>query len=80
MSAPCLTRLIDLVDDAGARQRLSPIAEREPVIEFLHIEDIVARMARISPHERLEMQGVAGNEKCINLPLIFIILKLSKRI
>src|SRR5262249_50559043 len=40
-------KAIDVVDEAGARQRLKPIAEREPVIEVRHIEDIVARMARI---------------------------------
>src|SRR5690242_2511588 len=40
-------KAIDVVDEAGARQRLKPIAEREPVVEVRHIEDIVARMARI---------------------------------
>ena len=42
-------KAIDVVDEAGARQRLKPIAEREPVVEVRHIEDIVARMARIPP-------------------------------
>ncbi|MGH8208472.1 MAG: AAA family ATPase, partial [Steroidobacteraceae bacterium] len=40
-------KAIDVVDEAGARQRLKPIAEREPVVEVRHIEDVVARMARI---------------------------------
>ncbi|HYM43603.1 MAG TPA: ATP-dependent Clp protease ATP-binding subunit ClpA [Steroidobacteraceae bacterium] len=40
-------KAIDVVDEAGARARLRPIAEREPVIEVRHIEDVVARMARI---------------------------------
>ena len=40
-------KAIDVVDEAGARQRLKPIAEREPVIEVRHVEDVVARMARI---------------------------------
>jgi len=40
-------KAIDVVDEAGARARLKPIAEREPVIEVRHIEDVVARMARI---------------------------------
>jgi ATP-dependent Clp protease ATP-binding subunit ClpA len=42
-------KAIDVVDEAGARQRLKPIAEREPVIEVRHVEDVVARMARIPP-------------------------------
>jgi len=42
-------KAIDVVDEAGARQRLKPVAEREPLIEVRHIEDIVARMARIPP-------------------------------
>jgi ATP-dependent Clp protease ATP-binding subunit ClpA len=42
-------KAIDVVDEAGARQRLKPISEREPVIEVRHVEDVVARMARIPP-------------------------------
>jgi ATP-dependent Clp protease ATP-binding subunit ClpA len=42
-------KAIDVVDEAGARARLKPIAEREPVVEVRHIEDVVARMARIPP-------------------------------
>jgi len=42
-------KAIDVVDEAGARQRLKPIAEREPVVEVRHVEDVVARMARIPP-------------------------------
>ena len=42
-------KAIDVVDEAGARQRLKPLAEREPVIEVRHVEDVVARMARIPP-------------------------------
>ncbi|MGH8301783.1 MAG: AAA family ATPase, partial [Steroidobacteraceae bacterium] len=40
-------KAIDVVDEAGARQRLKPVGEREPVIEVRHVEDVVARMARI---------------------------------
>jgi ATP-dependent Clp protease ATP-binding subunit ClpA len=40
-------KAIDVVDEAGARARLKPIAEREPTVEVRHIEDVVARMARI---------------------------------
>ncbi len=42
-------KAIDVVDEAGARQRLRPIAERPAAIEVTHIEDVVARMARIPP-------------------------------
>ena len=40
-------KAIDVVDEAGARLRLKPINEREPQVEVRHIEDVVARMARI---------------------------------
>jgi ATP-dependent Clp protease ATP-binding subunit ClpA len=40
-------KAIDVVDEAGARARLKPVAEREPVVGVRHIEDVVARMARI---------------------------------
>src|SRR6202167_2467473 len=40
-------KAIDVVDEAGARLRLKPAGEREPRVEVSHIEDVVARMARI---------------------------------
>ena len=40
-------KAIDVVDEAGARLRLKPVAERESTVEVHHIEDVVARMARI---------------------------------
>jgi ATP-dependent Clp protease ATP-binding subunit ClpA len=40
-------KAIDVVDEAGARLRLKPAAEREKVVEVHHIEDVVARIARI---------------------------------
>src|SRR5579863_9370087 len=40
-------KAIDVVDEAGARLRLKPVAEREGTVEVRHIEDVVARMARI---------------------------------
>jgi len=42
-------KAIDVVDEAGARLRLKPIAERERTVEVRHIEEVVARMARIPP-------------------------------
>src|SRR5450432_1450824 len=40
-------KAIDVVDEAGARLRLRPAGEREARVEVSHIEDVVARMARI---------------------------------
>ncbi len=40
-------KAIDVVDEAGARARLKPVAERDPVVGVRQIEDVVARMARI---------------------------------
>ncbi|MGH8310318.1 MAG: AAA family ATPase, partial [Steroidobacteraceae bacterium] len=42
-------KAIDVVDEAGARLRLKPIAERQQTVEVHDIEDVVARMARIPP-------------------------------
>ena len=38
-----------MIDEAGARQRVKPVAEREPVVTVSQVEDVVARMARIPP-------------------------------
>jgi ATP-dependent Clp protease ATP-binding subunit ClpA len=40
-------KAIDVVDEAGARLRLKPIDQRESTVEVRHIEEVVARMARI---------------------------------
>jgi ATP-dependent Clp protease ATP-binding subunit ClpA len=40
-------KAIDVVDEAGARLRLKPVGERESTVEVRHIEEVVARMARI---------------------------------
>ncbi len=42
-------KAIDVVDEAGARLRLKPAGERETSVEVHHIEDVVARIARIPP-------------------------------
>jgi ATP-dependent Clp protease ATP-binding subunit ClpA len=42
-------KAIDVVDEAGARLRLRPADQRESTVEVTHIEDVVARMARIPP-------------------------------
>ena len=47
-------KAIDVVDEAGARLRLKPVDERETDgRRCKHIEDVVARMARIPAEERV---------------------------
>ncbi|MBW4051763.1 MAG: ATP-dependent Clp protease ATP-binding subunit ClpA [Proteobacteria bacterium] len=63
-------KAIDVVDEAGARQRLKPVAEREPVIEVRHVEDVVARMARIpaksvSTSDREVLKNLERNLKLV---------------
>jgi ATP-dependent Clp protease ATP-binding subunit ClpA len=63
-------KAIDVVDEAGARQRLKPIGEREPVIEVRHVEDVVARMARIpaksvSTSDREVLKNLERNLKLV---------------
>jgi ATP-dependent Clp protease ATP-binding subunit ClpA len=42
-------KAIDVIDEAGSRLRLKPEADREPAVSVAHIEDVVARIARIPP-------------------------------
>jgi ATP-dependent Clp protease ATP-binding subunit ClpA len=42
-------KAIDVIDEAGARQRLKPAAERQETVTVDQIEDVVARIARIPP-------------------------------
>ncbi|TVS13440.1 MAG: ATP-dependent Clp protease ATP-binding subunit ClpA [Wenzhouxiangella sp.] len=44
-------KAIDVIDEAGARERLKPVDERLEVITVEAIEDVVARMARIPPRQ-----------------------------
>ncbi len=44
-------KAIDVIDEAGARQRLMPEDQRKEVIDVADIEYIVARMARIPPKQ-----------------------------
>jgi ATP-dependent Clp protease ATP-binding subunit ClpA len=44
-------KAIDVIDEAGARQRLMPEHERKNVVDVPEIEFIVARMARIPPKQ-----------------------------
>jgi ATP-dependent Clp protease ATP-binding subunit ClpA len=40
-------KAIDVIDEAGARQRLKPVADRSGVVDVGQVEDVVARIARI---------------------------------
>jgi ATP-dependent Clp protease ATP-binding subunit ClpA len=42
-------KAIDVIDEAGARQRLRPIGDRPNEVAVEQIEDVVARIARIPP-------------------------------
>ncbi len=42
-------KAIDVIDEAGARQRLLPAEQRAACIDVAQIEDIVAKIARIPP-------------------------------
>jgi ATP-dependent Clp protease ATP-binding subunit ClpA len=44
-------KAIDVIDEAGARQRLLPVEERKAIVDVPEIEFIVARMARIPPKQ-----------------------------
>ena len=50
-------KAIDVVDEAGARQRLRPADQRDNTIEQHHIEEVIARIARIPP------KTVSSNDK-----------------
>tara|TARA_R110001599_G_scaffold8097_3_gene38814 strand:- start:5200 stop:7464 length:2265 start_codon:yes stop_codon:yes gene_type:complete len=42
-------KAIDVIDEAGASQRLKPADQRNATIEVIDVEDIVAKIARIPP-------------------------------
>ncbi len=42
-------KAIDVVDEAGANLRLQPVEKREASVTVTHIENVVARIARIPP-------------------------------
>jgi ATP-dependent Clp protease ATP-binding subunit ClpA len=44
-------KAIDVIDEAGARQRLMPEKDRKTIVDVGEIEYIVARMARIPPKQ-----------------------------
>jgi ATP-dependent Clp protease ATP-binding subunit ClpA len=42
-------KAIDVIDEAGAAQRILPVSKRKKTISKAEIEDIVAKIARIPP-------------------------------
>lgn len=50
-------KAIDVIDEAGARQRLFVLGERKEIIDAAEIEEIVAKMARVPA------QSVSANDK-----------------
>ncbi len=52
-------KAIDVIDEAGARQRLLPEATRKKVIDTAEVEYIIAKMARIPP------KHVSANDKSV---------------
>jgi ATP-dependent Clp protease ATP-binding subunit ClpA len=44
-------KAIDVIDEAGARQRLMPEADRKNIVDVPEIEYIIAKMARIPPKQ-----------------------------
>jgi ATP-dependent Clp protease ATP-binding subunit ClpA len=63
-------KAIDVMDEAGARQRLKPAAERSGVVDVAQIEEVVARMARIpaksvSTSDREVLRNLERNLKLV---------------
>lgn len=63
-------KAIDVVDEAGARQRLLPEDERQSVILTSHIEQIIAQIARIpeksiSSQDKDKLKDLARNLKLV---------------
>jgi ATP-dependent Clp protease ATP-binding subunit ClpA len=63
-------KAIDVMDEAGARQRLKPPAERSGVVDVPQIEEVVARMARIpaksvSTSDREVLRNLERNLKLV---------------
>jgi ATP-dependent Clp protease ATP-binding subunit ClpA len=63
-------KAIDVVDEAGARLRLQPVDVRASTVEVTHIEDVVARMARIpaksvSTSDREVLRNLERNLKLV---------------
>lgn len=65
-------KAIDVVDEAGAYQRLLPAEQRSPVIGVQEIESVVAKIARIPPKtvsvsDKEQLQKLESNLKMVVL-------------
>lgn len=63
-------KAIDLIDEAGARQRLLPVDERKEIISVEDIEKIIAQIARIpeksiSSQDKDKLKDLARNLKLV---------------
>jgi ATP-dependent Clp protease ATP-binding subunit ClpA len=63
-------KAIDVVDEAGSRARLKPVAERSGIVDVPQIEDVVARIARIpaktvSTSDREVLRNLERNLKLV---------------
>ncbi|MDT8406505.1 MAG: ATP-dependent Clp protease ATP-binding subunit ClpA [Methylococcales bacterium] len=65
-------KAIDVIDEAGARQRLLPVAERKHLIDTPEIEDVVSKIARVPAKSvtRNDVDKLASLEKNLKL-LVF---------
>jgi ATP-dependent Clp protease ATP-binding subunit ClpA len=62
-------KAIDVIDEAGARERLKPESERLKTLGVHEIEDVVARMARIPPRQvsRSDRDALKTLERDLNM-------------
>ena len=63
-------KAIDVIDEAGAGQRLLPVSKRKKLIGSLEIEDIVSKIARIPPktvstNDKDKLRGLEKNLKML---------------
>jgi ATP-dependent Clp protease ATP-binding subunit ClpA len=62
-------KAIDVIDEAGARERLKPEDQRAEEIGVVEIEDVIARMARIPPRQvsRSDRDALQTLERDLNM-------------
>jgi len=65
-------KAIDVIDEAGAYQRLMPVEQRKKVIDVFEVETVVAKIARIPPKsvstsDKDQLRKLEGNLKMVVL-------------
>ncbi|QSR35154.1 ATP-dependent Clp protease ATP-binding subunit ClpA [Marinobacterium iners] len=65
-------KAIDVIDEAGAYQRLMPVEQRKKVIDVAEVESVVAKIARIPPKsvstsDKDQLRKLEGNLKMVVL-------------